>query len=139
MKRAPGVEMTELNRFFAVVISDVGVLTSYKHINRYPPTVRRVRCFSVFCGWYISMGNEFNGVGTWYITDALCQSTKFIGRTFYPDVAVLFHLDEVTKLKRLLRQSPSWVNWHALLPAVATSEAHGLLQHNLARICVVGF
>ena len=32
MKRAPGVEMTELNRSFAVVISNVGALTSYRQI-----------------------------------------------------------------------------------------------------------
>ena len=45
------------------------------------------------------MGDEVNGVSLWRITDALCQATKFIGKTFHPDVVVLVHIDEVAKLK----------------------------------------
>ena len=53
MKRAPGVEMTELKSSLAVVKSDVGALKSNRQTIRLPPTVRRVRCFSSFYGRYV--------------------------------------------------------------------------------------
>ena len=45
--------MTELNRHFSVVISEVGALTSYRQINILSPTVICVRWFSAFCGRYV--------------------------------------------------------------------------------------
>ena len=50
MKRAPGVDMTELKSSLAVVKAAVGELTSYRHTIKLPPAVRRVRSFSCFCG-----------------------------------------------------------------------------------------
>ena len=46
------------------------------------------------------MGTEVNGISERHIIYALCQATEFIGKTFHPDVAVLVHLDEMTKLEQ---------------------------------------
>ena len=49
---APGVDNTEFHNILMVGRSDVGVLTSYKHVILSPPTVRLDMFGSALCGLY---------------------------------------------------------------------------------------
>ena len=49
---APGVDKTEFHNILMVGRSDVGVLTSYKHVVLSPPTVSLVLLGSDLCGLY---------------------------------------------------------------------------------------
>ena len=153
--------MNELKISFAVVISEVGSITSYRQISTFPPTVRRVQCFSVFCGRYVQKMRPYvtvvpNGTSEWGMKSmVLVPGTSRMPCARQPSSLVKFSsrccgtckswwgdkTQEIYWIHRQwsLRKSPRWRNWHSLSPAVAIYEAHGLLQHNLARICVVGF
>ena len=49
---APGVDNTDFHNILMVGISDVGVLTSYKHMILSPPTVSLDLLGSALCGLY---------------------------------------------------------------------------------------
>ena len=49
---APGVDRTEFHKILMVGRSDVGVVTSYKHVILSPPTVSLVLVGSALCGLY---------------------------------------------------------------------------------------
>ena len=49
---APGVDKTEFHNILMVGRSDVGVLTSYKHVILAPPTVILDLLGSALCGLY---------------------------------------------------------------------------------------
>ena len=48
----PGVDKTEFHKILMVSRSDVGVLTSYKHVIMYPPTASLDMLGSALCGLY---------------------------------------------------------------------------------------
>ena len=49
---APSVDKTEFHNILMVGRSDVGVITSYKHVILYPPTVSLDLLGSALCGLY---------------------------------------------------------------------------------------
>ena len=161
MKDAPGVETNELNSSFSVVISEVGALKSYRQMNRLTPKVSRMRCLSILCRQYVQTMRPYmmvvqTGTSAWGMKSMVsvpgisrmpCArqpsslAKNFIQMSRHLSILIRWKTQEMSRLHHqwLLCQSPRWGNFHALSPAVTTAEAHGLLHHNLASICVVGF
>ena len=161
MKRAPRVEMTELKSNFAVVISEVGALTSYRQMNRLRPRLAACGAFLFSsggtCKQFVHKLQWFwlpHHCGEW---SQLCQCLAnhgflvLVSQVRWQKISSRCcstcppwwgaKIQEILLFHRQwsLWQNLQWGSWHALLPEVATAEAHSLLHNNLARSYLVGF